>query len=299
MAPGTEGGVTRHLPSGDVMPIYEAAMRYQEDGVPLVVVGGKEYGTGSSRDWAAKGTRLLGVKAVIVESFERIHRSNLIGMGLMPLQFKDGQTRKTLKLDGTETWDITGLEDGIKQGMDVKAKITRADGSSDDGRESGRYEIRHRLHEKIDLPAETDGGERLGSKTADHHEVGKAYEGLGAEADDRRPGQRPDAEGGYVRSVVGGRCGRAAAKTCGVVRGHGRSRRAPANRVVNRLEIVSVILFDRLVNRADGVCIARVRNLSAWTAPRRHPATPVCGTRARADRGGHDLHDYPLFRRFH
>ena len=99
---------------------------------PLIVVGGKEYGNGSSRDWAAKGTLLLGVKAVIVESFERIHRSNLIGMGLMPLQFKDGQTRRTLKLDGTETWDITGLEDGITQGMDVKATITRADGVSED-----------------------------------------------------------------------------------------------------------------------------------------------------------------------
>ena len=132
MVPDTEGGFSRHYPSGDEGPVYEIAMRYKDEGVPLVVVGGKEYGTGSSRDWAAKGTLLLGVKAVIVESFERIHRSNLIGMGLMPLQFKDGQTRKTLKLDGTETWDITGLEDGITQGMDVKATITRADGTTED-----------------------------------------------------------------------------------------------------------------------------------------------------------------------
>ncbi|MCH7550991.1 MAG: aconitate hydratase AcnA, partial [Proteobacteria bacterium] len=132
MVPDTEGGFSRHYPSGDEGPVYEIAMRYKDEGVPLVVVGGKEYGTGSSRDWAAKGTLLLGVKAVIVESFERIHRSNLIGMGLMPLQFKDGQTRKTLKLDGTETWDITGLKDGIKQGMDVNATITRADGTSED-----------------------------------------------------------------------------------------------------------------------------------------------------------------------
>ena len=132
MVADTEGGYSRHYPSGDEGSVYEIAMRYKDEGVPLVVVGGKEYGTGSSRDWAAKGTLLLGVKAVIVESFERIHRSNLIGMGVMPLQFKDGQTRKTLKLDGTETWDITGLEDGITQGMDVKATITRADGSTED-----------------------------------------------------------------------------------------------------------------------------------------------------------------------
>ena len=129
MAPGTEGGVTKHLPDGEVMAIYDAAMKYQAEGVPLVIVAGKEYGTGSSRDWAAKGTRLLGVKAVIAESFERIHRSNLVGMGLLPLQFKDGATRQTLKLDGTEFFDITGIEAGIKPRMDVAVQITRADGS--------------------------------------------------------------------------------------------------------------------------------------------------------------------------
>ena len=131
VAPGTEGGLTKHYPSGEQMSIYEAAMRYQEEGVPLVVVGGKEYGTGSSRDWAAKGTRLLGIKAVIVESFERIHRSNLVGMGVLPLQFKDGVTRETLQLDGSETFDISGIEAGLEPGMDLACTITRPDGSAE------------------------------------------------------------------------------------------------------------------------------------------------------------------------
>ena len=132
MAPGTEGGVTVHQPSGEPMSIYDAAVKYADDGVPLVIVGGSLYGNGSSRDWAAKGTRLLGVKAVIVESFERIHRSNLVGMGVLPLQFKEGQDRKSLKLDGTEVFDITGIKDGIDPRMDVPCKITRADGSTEE-----------------------------------------------------------------------------------------------------------------------------------------------------------------------
>ncbi len=132
MVPGTEGGVTKLMPAGEVMPIYDASMQYQKSGTPLVVIAGKEYGTGSSRDWAAKGTLLLGVKVVIAESFERIHRSNLVGMGVLPLQFKDGMDRKTLKLDGTEVFDVTGIEGGIKPRMDVSVKITRADGSSED-----------------------------------------------------------------------------------------------------------------------------------------------------------------------
>ena len=132
MAPGTEGGITRHQPSDQEMPIFDAAMKYAAEGVPLVVVGGKEYGTGSSRDWAAKGTVLLGVRAVIVESFERIHRSNLVGMGVLPLQFKDGVTRRTLELDGTETFDITGIAEGITPRMDVACTIHRADGTSVD-----------------------------------------------------------------------------------------------------------------------------------------------------------------------
>jgi len=130
MAPGTEGGVTRHMPSGEQMPIYDAAMKYADEGVSLVVVGGAEYGTGSSRDWAAKGTSLLGVKAVLVESFERIHRTNLVCVGVLPLQFKPGESRKTLGLDGSETFDIVGIADGITPGMDVTVRVHKADGSS-------------------------------------------------------------------------------------------------------------------------------------------------------------------------
>jgi len=130
MAPGTEGGWTTHYPSGEVISIFDAAMRYQNDGAALVVVGGKEYGTGSSRDWAAKGVSLLGVKAVLVESFERIHRSNLVGMGVLPLQFKTGDDRTTLNLTGTEIFDISGIADGITPQQDVDVKITYADGST-------------------------------------------------------------------------------------------------------------------------------------------------------------------------
>jgi aconitate hydratase len=131
IVPGVEGGFTKHLPDGAEMPVYDAAMRYQAEGVPLVVIGGKEYGMGSSRDWAAKGTRLLGIKAVIVESFERIHRSNLIGMGVLPLQFQDATTRQSLGLDGSETFDITGVTAGLTPRMDVTLTIHRADGRSE------------------------------------------------------------------------------------------------------------------------------------------------------------------------
>jgi len=126
IAPGTEGGWTRHLPGGEDTSIYEAAMQYQEEGTPLVVIAGKEYGTGSSRDWAAKGTILLGVKAVITESFERIHRSNLVGMGVLPLNFQNGDSADSLGLDGKETYDITGLTRGAKT---VKVTATKDDGS--------------------------------------------------------------------------------------------------------------------------------------------------------------------------
>jgi len=128
MTPGIEGGVTKYVPTGDVEAIYDAAMKYKAEGTPLVVIGGKEYGTGSSRDWAAKGTTLLGVRAVIVESFERIHRSNLVGMGVLPLQFADGVDRKTLKLDGSETFTITGVAD-LRPRQAVTVEMTRADGS--------------------------------------------------------------------------------------------------------------------------------------------------------------------------
>jgi aconitate hydratase len=132
MVPGVEGGFTKHLPDGEEMSVYEASMKYQADGIPLVVFGGKEYGMGSSRDWAAKGPCLLGIRAAIVESFERIHRSNLIGMGIMPMEFEPGVTRKTLGIDGTEVIDVLGLEDGITPGMKIKIVITRADGKSEE-----------------------------------------------------------------------------------------------------------------------------------------------------------------------
>jgi aconitate hydratase len=131
MLQGIEGGMTKLMPEGSVMPIYNAAMEYQKRGVPLVVIAGKEYGTGSSRDWAAKGTRLLGVKAVVAESFERIHRSNLVGMGVLPLQFV-GTDRKSLKLDGTEIFDVIGPEAGLKPRMDVTLRIHRASGTVED-----------------------------------------------------------------------------------------------------------------------------------------------------------------------
>jgi aconitate hydratase len=130
MVPGVEGGITKHYPSGEQLPIYDAAMRYKKEGVPLVIFGGKEYGTGSSRDWAAKGTFLLGVKAVIVESFERIHRSNLVGMGVLPLTFKEGTDRKSLGLTGEETIDITGLNP-ITPRMDLSLVIHRPNGTVD------------------------------------------------------------------------------------------------------------------------------------------------------------------------
>ncbi|MDF9777883.1 aconitate hydratase AcnA [Pseudomonas baetica] len=132
MLGGEEGGNTRYIPTGEKMPIYDAAMRYQASGTPLVVIAGQEYGTGSSRDWAAKGTNLLGVKAVVAESFERIHRSNLVGMGVLPLQFKLDQNRKSLKLNGSETLDILGLT-GVEltPRMNLTLVITREDGSSE------------------------------------------------------------------------------------------------------------------------------------------------------------------------
>jgi aconitate hydratase len=128
MVPGVEGGISKHYPSGEVAPIYTTAMRYKNEGVPLVVIGGKEYGTGSSRDWAAKGTYLLGIKAVIAESFERIHRSNLVGMGVLPLVFKEGESRQSLGLTGDEMIDILGVEK-LSPRMMMDVVITRADGS--------------------------------------------------------------------------------------------------------------------------------------------------------------------------
>lgn len=144
LAPGTEGGVTIHVPSNEQMSIYDAAMRYKQDGTPLMILAGKEYGTGSSRDWAAKGTMLLGVRAVIAESFERIHRSNLIGMGVLPLQFKDGQNAQTLGLTGRETFEISGLDAGSARAVTVIA-------TPDTGKPV-RFDVRVR----IDTPKERE-----------------------------------------------------------------------------------------------------------------------------------------------
>jgi aconitate hydratase len=130
MVPGTEGGVTKHYPGGAEMPIYDAAVQYQSEGVPLVILAGLEYGTGSSRDWAAKGTRLLGVRAVVAASFERIHRSNLVGMGVLPLQFSEGVDAKTLGLDGSETFSFSGIDD-VSPGKTILMTVKRATGATE------------------------------------------------------------------------------------------------------------------------------------------------------------------------
>ncbi|MGI9342932.1 MAG: aconitate hydratase AcnA, partial [Gammaproteobacteria bacterium] len=144
LAPGTEGGWTRHQPDGEQMTIYAASERYAAEGTPLVVIAGKEYGMGSSRDWAAKGTKLLGVRAVIAETYERIHRPNLIGMGVLPLQFNDGESAGSLGLDGSESYDITGLDDGNASAVNVTAR--KADGSS----------VEFSARVRIDTPKERD-----------------------------------------------------------------------------------------------------------------------------------------------
>lgn len=146
MVEGKEGGYTRHQPSQEEMTIYAAAMRYKEEGTPLVVVAGSEYGTGSSRDWAAKGTFLLGVKAVIAKSFERIHRSNLVGMGVLPLQFLPGEDAETLGLDGTEEYSIAGISDGITPGKQLTVTATRPDGD----------QVTFQVTVRIDSPVEVD-----------------------------------------------------------------------------------------------------------------------------------------------
>jgi len=152
MIPGVEGGFTKYLPTGEVMPIYDACMKYAQDGTPLVVFAGKEYGTGSSRDWAAKGTYLLGVKAVIAESFERIHRSNLVGMGVLPLQFPAGTSWSSLGITGTETFDIIGLGNDVQPGQTVKVKATREDGSSFE------FDVIVRLDSMVDVDYYRNGG---------------------------------------------------------------------------------------------------------------------------------------------
>jgi aconitate hydratase len=151
LVPGKEGNWTRYLPTGEELSIYEAATRYAASGTPLIVIGGKEYGTGSSRDWAAKGTLLLGVKVVIVESFERIHRSNLVGMGVLPLQFLPGESAASLGLTGEETFDILGIASVTpRQKMQVRA--TRADGSVNE------FEAIARIDSPVELEYYRNGG---------------------------------------------------------------------------------------------------------------------------------------------
>ena len=140
------GGVTVHYPDGEQMPIYDAAIKYLASGTPLVIFAGAEYGTGSSRDWAAKGTSLLGVKAVVAQSFERIHRSNLVGMGVLPLQFRDGDSWESLGLVGDETFDVTRLEAGLKPRLQVTLSVHRASGET----------ITVPLMLRIDTPIEVD-----------------------------------------------------------------------------------------------------------------------------------------------
>jgi aconitate hydratase len=150
LAPGTEGGVTLHLPGGEQMAIFDASERYRAEGVPLVVIAGKEYGSGSSRDWAAKGPSLLGVRAVIAESYERIHRSNLVGMGVLPLEFQEGETPASLGLDGRERYDVLGLADAMATGF-ANGRTLRVRARADDGRVT-EFTVRVR----IDTPTEGD-----------------------------------------------------------------------------------------------------------------------------------------------
>jgi aconitate hydratase len=157
MVPGTEGGVTKfwgaHAPprAGEEMCIFDAAVKYAETKTPLVILAGHEYGTGSSRDWAAKGTRLLGVKAVIAESFERIHRSNLVGMGVLPLQFPDGTSAQSLGLDGSEKFSITGLSDSIKPGQEVTLEIEK-------NRQNRSVPVKLRIDTPIEIDYYRHGG---------------------------------------------------------------------------------------------------------------------------------------------
>jgi len=146
VAPGTEGGYTTHFPTGDVLSVFDASMRYQEAGTPLVVLAGSQYGPGSSRDWAAKGTLLLGVKAVISTSFERIHRSNLVGMGVLPLCFKEGDDASSLGLDGTESFSIPDLSDSVVPLQDLEVIASATDGT----------ETRFMATVRLDTPVEVE-----------------------------------------------------------------------------------------------------------------------------------------------
>ena len=152
LANGKEGYYTTHLPDGEETTIYDASVRYQQEGVPLLVIAGKEYGSGSSRDWAAKGPLLLGIRAAIAESFERIHRSNLVGMGILPLQFKNGENKESLGLTGHETYTITGIEQGLHPRQDITVNVKREDGST------FSFQTTARLDSPIDVTYYTNGG---------------------------------------------------------------------------------------------------------------------------------------------
>jgi len=148
----TEGGYTIHIPSGEEMAVYDASRKYKEENIPLVVLAGKEYGSGSSRDWAAKGTKLLGAEAVIAESYERIHRSNLIGMGVLPLEYKDGENADSLGLEGNEEFTITGVEDGLEPGEVLYVSAKKPDGSTIN------FEVKCRLDSGIEVEYYRNGG---------------------------------------------------------------------------------------------------------------------------------------------
>ena len=149
---GVEGGMTKVLPEEEIMPIFDASMAYQEDGTPLVVLAGKEYGTGSSRDWAAKGTWLLGVKAVLAESYERIHRSNLVGMGVLPLQFEKGMNADALLLDGTEVITINGLSDKVLPGQSIDVHAEDSEGVTKS------FKVKLRLDSDTEIEYYKNGG---------------------------------------------------------------------------------------------------------------------------------------------
>ncbi|MCC6675016.1 MAG: aconitate hydratase, partial [Thermomicrobiales bacterium] len=149
---GSEGNITRYFPTGEDMPIYDASMLYQHDDVPLIVIGGKEYGSGSSRDWAAKGTLLLGVDMVLVESFERIHRSNLVGMGVLPAVFLPGENAASLGLSGDETFDITGIGEGLEPHGRLQIRATKPDGTVIE------FEAIARIDSSVELEYYRNGG---------------------------------------------------------------------------------------------------------------------------------------------
>jgi aconitate hydratase len=152
LAPGTEGWWTHHFPSGEKLPIYETAMKYGREGIPLIVLAGKEYGSGSSRDWAAKGPALLGIRAVVARTYERIHRSNLIGMGILPLQFRDSESHESLGLTGEESYDIAGMAEDLRPGATLNVTAGAADGTTKE------FQVTARIDTPVELEYYRHGG---------------------------------------------------------------------------------------------------------------------------------------------